>query len=343
MKDSMENKMVKRIENKKHKDKVLSLSSLSLILIFFTIILFFISFTTSSVLAEPSSSSQENTISQFEQCLADSSYSDFQKRMVLNSAQEAINSGISADDTLSIIKGSIENEVDPYNVKKVLDTVITAKKEGISEEPLLNKVKEGLAKNVEEHLIIEVVTQKSENMKIAQHLLAENQIQNGNPEEMINIIADSLSNGVPVSTLEQVLQISSEEGKSWQEVEEVTKELANLGLKAAELGIENDKIEIIFNQAIENQSNLENICMNIQDLIVATIAAKITTSSLLQRDNAVEGGEAGSSSAIPSVPSPSTGSGITGGTTTPSGETGTSPISSGEDNTSDGESGSSPP
>ncbi len=333
MKNSMKKKMRKEQTNR----KVLFL----LICLIITSLFFF----SISLCIQAIQSENGNTISQFEQCLADSSYSDFQKRMVLNSAQEAINSGISADDTLSIIKGSIENEVDPYNVKKVLDTVITAKKEGISEEPLLNKVKEGLAKNVEERLIIEVVTQKSENMKIAQHLLAENQIQNGNPEEMINIIADSLSNGVPVSTLEQVLQISSEEGKSWQEVEEVTKELANLGLKAAELGIESDKIELIFNQAIENQSNLENICMNIQDLIVATIAAKITSGSLPQRDTAVEGGEAGSSSsATPSLPSTSAGSGITGTgeTTTPSGETGTSPISSGEDNTSDGESGSSP-
>lgn len=333
MKNSMKKKMKKEQTNR----KVL----FSLIRLIITSLFFF----SISLCIQAIQSENGNTISQFEQCLADSSYSDFQKRMVLNSAQEAISIGISADDTLSIIKGSIENEVDPYNVKKVLDTVITAKKEGISEEPLLNKVKEGLAKNVEERLIVEVVTQKSENMKIAQKLLAENQIQNGNPAEMINILADSLSNGVPVSTLEQVLQISSEEGKSWSEVEEVTKELADLGLKAIELGIESDKIELIFNQAIESQSNLDNICMNIQDLIVATIAAKITSSSLPQRDTAVEGGEAGSSSsAIPGVPSTSTGSGITGtgGGTTPSGETGTSPISSGEDNTSDGESGSSP-
>jgi hypothetical protein len=177
-------------------------------------------------------------------------------------------------------------------------------------------------------------------MKIAQNLLAESQIQNGEPEEMIDILADSLTNGVPQSTLAQILKLSSEQGKEWSEVEDVTKELANLGLKAIEMGIGSDKVESIFNQALEVENNLENICMNIQDLIVAAIAVQVTSSSL-QRDTMVEG--TSSSSSIPGLPSSSSGSAISGsGSSAPSGETGSSPISSGGDDTTDNESGSSP-
>ncbi|MDD5638033.1 MAG: hypothetical protein PHD84_09510 [Atribacterota bacterium] len=328
MKNRMEKKLIKEQTNR----KVL----FSLICLTITALFFF----SLSLSIQASESKNGNAISQFEQALDNSSYSDFQKRMVLNTVQEAIDKGISTEDTLSIIKDSVQNEVDPYNIKKFLDTVISAKNDGISEKPLLNKVKEGLAKNVEERLIINVLNQKSENMKIAQNLLAESQIQNGEPEEMIDILADSLTNGVPQSTLAQILKLSSEQGKEWSEVEDVTKELANLGLKAIEMGIGSDKVESIFNQALEVENNLENICMNIQDLIVAAIAVQVTSSSL-QRDTMVEG--TSSSSSIPGLPSSSSGSAISGsGSSAPSGETGSSPISSGGDDTTDNESGSSP-
>ena len=285
--------------------------------------------------------SDDNTnISQLEQYLDNSTYSDFQKRMVLNTAQEAFNDGISAEDTLSIIKNSIDNEVDPYNIKKFIDTVISVKNDGIEEKPILNKIKEGLAKKVDERLIINAINQKSENMKIARELLSENQIQNGDSEEMIDVLAESLANGVSENVLSQILKISSEQDKSWQEVEEVTREVADLGLKAIELGIGNDKIETIFIQALDTDNSLENICFNIQDLMLSAIAAQVT-SSAAPKDAGIDGS---SGSSTPALSSTSSGSTLPGSSpTAPSGETGTSPISSsGGSNKTGSESGSSP-
>lgn len=284
--------------------------------------------------------SEMDGINQIEEDLAGSSYSDFQKRMIMNSVQEAVDEGISVNEAVSILEGSIENEIDAYNVKKFFDTVTSAKEEGISEEPLLNKVKEGLAKNVEERLIISALTQKSENMKIVRNMLAEAQIENGDSGEMIDILADSLANGVPASALSQVLTISSEQGKNWQEVEEVTEEMANLGIRASDLGLQEDKIEMIFSQAMESQNSLENICMNIQDLMMAAVAVEISGSSS-PRDGAVPS----SGSSLPGTDASISPSGSSATeTTVPSGETGSSPISSGDSSTSkpDSESGSSP-
>lgn len=327
---------MKKVKKGKIEKRIIIITKLSV----FSFITLFLLTVTFPVLAVQSS--EMDGINQIEQDLADSSYSDFQKRMIFNSAREAINRGISVDDTVSILQGSIENEVDPYNVKKFFDTVISAKEEGISEQPLLNKVKEGLAKNVEERLIVSALTQKSENMKVVRNMIEEAQIENGDPEEMIDILADSLANGVPLSALSRILQLGSKQGQNWQEVEEVSEELGNLGLKASELGIEEDKIEMIFNQAIESQNSLENICMSIQDLITAAVAVSITSSSS-QRDSVIQ--SSGDGSAISDIPiSSSSGSPTETGTTVPSGETGSSPISSGDSSTSkpDSESGSSP-
>lgn len=328
--------MRNRVETKKiNKRQINNRRKVSLLCLVISLSLFF-----STSLAIQAAQSDDNaSISQLEQYLANSTYSDFQKRMVLNTAQEAIKDGISAEDTISIIKTSIGNEVDPYNVKKFLNAAISAKNNGIAEKPIINKIKEGLAKNVDERLIINAINKKSENMKIARDLLSENEIQNGESEEMIEALAESMTNGVSENVLSQILKISAEQGKSWQEVEEITQELANIGLKATELGIESDKIEAIFNQAIESNVNLEDACLNIQDLMVAAIAAQVS-SSTGKRDSVT--GESGSSSA-PTLSPTSSGSNLPGsGPSAPSGETGTSPISSGESSKTDSESGSSP-
>lgn len=325
----------KKVENKEKRIRKSTLGAFSMVILFVLI---------TGLPVSALQSSETNEMSLIEQDLTDSSYSDFQKRMIFNSTQEAISEGISIDDAVSILEKSIENEIDAYNVKKFFDTLISAKEEGFSEEPLLNKMKEGLAKNVEERLIINALTQKSENMKIVRNLLEETQIENGDPEEMIDILADSLTNGAPLNALSQILSLSSEQGKSWQEVEELAEELGNLGLKASELGIDEDKIEVIFNQAIEGQSSLENICMNIQDLMMAAIAVEMSGSSS-SRDGVLQPTGSSLPGASTSVPTSSSGIGISGtGSTIPSGETGSSPISSGDSSTSkpDSESGSSP-
>ncbi|MDX9799382.1 MAG: hypothetical protein RBT05_11055 [Bacteroidales bacterium] len=331
----MENRMGKKKINRVQKNGKTNLS-LSLLFIAITFLLIL-----SIPLSIQATQSDDNTnISQLEQYLGNSTYSDFQKRMVLNTAQEAINDGISAEDTLSIIKNSIDNEVAPYNIKKFIDTAISAKNDGIAEKPILNKIKEGLAKKVDERLIINAINQKSENMRIARDLLSENHIQNGESEEMIDVLAESLANGVSENVLSQILKISSEQDKSWQEVEEVTQELANLGLRAIELGIGNDKIETIFIQALDADNSLENICFNIQDLMLSAIAAQVS-SSTVSKDAGIDGG---SGSSAPALSSTSSGSTLPGSSpSAPSGETGSSPISSsGGSNKTDSESGSSP-
>ena len=331
----MENRMKKKKINRVQKNGKTNLS-LSLLFIAITFLLIL-----SIPISIQAAQSDDNTnISQLEQYLGNSTYSDFQKRMVLNTAQEAINDGISTEDTLFIIKNSIDNEVAPYNIKKFIDTAISAKNDGIAEKPILNKIKEGLAKKVDERLIINAINQKSENMKIARDLLSENQIQNGDSEEMIDVLAESLANGVSENVLSQILKISSEQDKSWQEVEEVTQELANLGLRAIELGIGNDKIETIFIQALDADNSLENICFNIQDLMLSAIAAQVS-SNAAPKDAGIDGS---SGSSNPALSSTSSGSTLPGSSpSAPSGETGTSPISSsGGGNKTDSESGSSP-
>jgi len=100
--------MENRAEKKKiNREKIKNKAKFSLLFLVISLLLFF----TTSISILAAQPYDNANISQLEQYLDNSSYSDFQKRMVLNTAQEAINDGISAEDTLSIIKNSIDNDV----------------------------------------------------------------------------------------------------------------------------------------------------------------------------------------------------------------------------------------
>jgi hypothetical protein len=208
-----------------------------------------------------------------------SSYSAFQGRMILNTAQDLLESGITFEDTKNIIENSIEKSLDAYNIKKVFDVILETQQDGLPTEPLINKLNEGLAKNVNNSEIISVISTKAENLKKANEILNE-ALQEGleinGEEEMVEILSDSLENDVPQESLSWLLKTGTSEGKSIEEIAEISEELSYLSLMATDSGLSSEEISLLFQKATENSSNIEEICENIQTSLEAeTSAAKI--------------------------------------------------------------------
>jgi len=212
-----------------------------------------------------------------------SSYSAFQSRMILNSVQDLLESGIPFEDTKNIIENSIEESFDAYSVKKVFDVILETQQEGLPTEPLINKVNEGFAKNANKGVIISVISTKAENLKKANEILNEARQEglkiNGG-EEMVEILADSLENDVPQESLSWLLKTGTGEGKSIEEISEISEELSYLSLMAYDSGLSLEEISLLFKKAIESSNNIEEICENIQ----TSLDAEISTAKL-------EGGE----------------------------------------------------
>ena len=208
-----------------------------------------------------------------------SSYSAFQSRMILNSVQDLLESGIPFEDTKNIIENSIEESFDAYSVKKVFDVILETQQEGLSTEPLINKINEGFAKNANKGVIISVISTKAENLKKANEILNEARQEglkvNGG-EEMLEILADSLENDVPQESLSWLLKTGTTEGKSIEEISEISEELSYLSLLAYDSGLSPEEISLLFQKATENSSNIEEICENIQNNLETEIGtAKI--------------------------------------------------------------------
>ena len=223
-----------------------------------------------------------------------SAYSAFQTSMLLKSAQNLIESGISFEDTRGIIENSVEKSLDAYSIKKVFDVILETQQENLPTEPLFNKVKEGFAKNVNKTIIISVISAKAENLRKAAEILDEAQqegLEINGREEMVKILADSLENDVPDESLSWLVKTGTAEGKSILEISEISEELSYLSLLATDSGLSPEEISLLFKKAIENSSNIEEICENIQN----SLETKINTAK-------IEGVETGQ----PSGPSTST-------------------------------------
>jgi len=226
--------------------------------------------------------SMDEQIEQLKSIIDSSSYSAFQSRMILNTAQGLLESGISFEDTKTIIENSVEESFDAYSVKKVFDIILETQQEGLPAETLINKVNEGFAKNVNKSVIISVISTKAENLKKANEILDE-ALQEGleinGEEEMVGILADSLENDVPQESLSWLVKTGTTEGNSIEEIAEISEELSYLSLMAYDSGLSSEEISLLFQKATENSSNIEEICENIQSSLETQISTAKPSSS----------------------------------------------------------------
>ena len=277
------------LKMKKNRNKIKSS------LVTFILVVFLISFTFTSVTAD-----SDDQMAQLEDILNSSSnYSAFQINMLLNSAQDLIEEGISYEDTEEIIKNSIDNSFSAYNIKKVFDIIIETQQEGLLTESLINKVNEGLAKNIDNNTLITVVYANAENLKKAKDILSEAQqegLEVTDSEEIVEVLANSLENGVPRESLSWLANTVIAEGGSMEQIAEISEEFSYFSIMASDLGLSFEEVSLIFEEAIDNNSNIDNICENIQNSIEAEMSSTVAQ---------LEEGKEGKTSAASSSETPS--------------------------------------
>lgn len=278
-----------------------------------------------------SSGNLEEELDQLETILNNSlDYSAFQKTMILNSAGELLESGVSFDDTKNIIENHLNNSTNAYSVKKSLDLILEAQIEGLPIESLINKIEEGLAKKVESDKIFSVVDTELKNLQAASTILQQIEYdpETENYEEIVEKLADSLGDGLSQDYLSAVVERGIEENKNIEEIAEVSEELGSLNFQALEMGLSPEVITDIFNSAADSSAQIEEICMKIQDALEDEMAIASTQSSV-KDDSAASTADSNSGT---DVSTQVEGPGPASAGSTPVQDSGTAPIDT--DNTS---------
>lgn len=260
---------------KKPKDKLM------LTVIILSILFVIFSFTISVFATETKTETIDGQLEELKNILDSSfKYSDFQKnRILLPALRELLVNGISFEDTRRIIENSVKKSLGAHSLKKIFDIILEAQQAGLPIEPLINKITEGFAKNVERTTIISVVSTRAENLKKAVGILDEARqegLQINDGEEIIKILADSLENDVPPESLSWLVKTGTAEGRSIEEITEISEKLSYLSLMASDSGLSPEKISLLFKKSIDSSKNTGEICENIQKNLDAEIStAKI--------------------------------------------------------------------
>lgn len=301
----MKNKIAKKKNQIKFWSTSLTLLVLALIFTF-------------SLCSQQTACAAETSLLNLNEKLEQSRYSGFQRRMISDAAAELLKYDIDTIEVERLLSVSIGNNFDAYNIKKIIEIIIDAKNNGISEKSLLNKFKEGLAKQVDERLIVEVLTKEATNLKIAKNILLEHPLEDAtyDTEIIVESLAESLNNGVPRDSLSEVFSRSVREGRSPREVTEVSTELGSLSLRAFEIGFSEDEVNDVFQKAVLSRSGVDGICEDIQDMLVAAVVTKMNMASRnssggSDSDTTVSDGTTtgdGTTSSGSVLPSPSSGS-----------------------------------
>jgi len=300
------------------KNKIKNATILSLITL-----LTILSFTISIFAAETATIDEQ--LEQLRDILNSSpSYSDFQKnQMLLPALQGILESGVSFEDTKEIVENSVKKLTDAYDMKDIFDALLETKKKGLFTVSIINKINEGLAKNAGKVEIILAISTKAENLRKAAEILTEARqegLEISGEKEMVGILADSLENDVPQESLSWLIKTGTSEGKSVMEISEISEELSYLSLLATDSGLSSEEISLLFKKAIENSTNIEEICENIQTGLETQISTAKTVPGGTVKPSAIS--DSGT------LPTSSTGSPLEVGET-PTQEAGEAPTETG--------------
>ena len=183
------------------------------------------------------------------------SYSDissFQAGRLLKEAEKAIQSGVSSEDTQEIIQKSLEKNIKPYNIIGIFSLLNELAEDGLPISPIINKAKEGFAKEVSSDKIILSIRKKSENLQFAKYLVEEALLEGAdiiNKNKAIEILAENFFYNIP-----------------------------------------EDMITDIFTEAIHNNKDIEDIAgaitalSNLLNLDISETSAKVITKDLLNKE-----------------------------------------------------------
>jgi len=157
--------------------------------------------------------------------------SSFQAVRLLKEAEEAIQSGISSEDTQEIIQKSLEKNIKAYSIIGIFSLLNELAEDGLPTSPIINKTKEGFAKGVSSDKIILSIREKSENLQFAKYLVEQSFLKEADIQEKskaIEILASSFASNITEDMITDIFKEALHQKKDINEISGALTALSNL-------------------------------------------------------------------------------------------------------------------
>jgi hypothetical protein len=154
---------------------------------------------------------------------------------------EVVRAGVGESEVVGLIQRGLARGVQPAELSRLLDVVAQAKRQDLPIGPVLDKVKEGVAKRIPPERIAAVASRLSGELATARDLVRRAERDGvrveaaGERERATEAVADALGKGVPVKEMENLSRqvARSREAATMSRLEvgaQVTSDLVSMGL-----------------------------------------------------------------------------------------------------------------
>jgi len=184
--------------------------------------------------------------------------SPFQADRLLKEAEKAILSGISSEDTRDIIQKSLEKNIKAYSIIGIFSLLNNLVEDDLPTSLLINKVKEGFAKEASSDKIILSIREKSENLQFAKYLVDEALLEGANIDDKnkaIEILAGNLSYNIPEDMIKDIFTEAMQNNKEIEEAAGAITALSNL----LSLGISTTSARVVTKDLLNEGYNSEDM------------------------------------------------------------------------------------
>ena len=185
--------------------------------------------------------------------------SSYQADQLLKEAEEAIQYGISSEDALVIIQKSLEKDIKADSIIDILSLLNNLAEDDLPTSSLINKAKEGFAKEVSSDEIISSIRKKSENLHFAKYLVDEALLEGANiidKNKAIEILAQNLPNDIPEEGM--IIDIFTEALQNNKEIEEAAGAITALS-NLLSLGISATSARVVTKDLLNEGYNSEDM------------------------------------------------------------------------------------
>ena len=157
--------------------------------------------------------------------------SSFQAKRLLKEAEEAVQLGISLEDTKVIIQESLEKKVNLYIVIDLFSLLSQLEEENLPTKLIINKAREGLAKGVSSNEINLSIKEESKNLQFAKYLVEQSLLEGADIEnkgKAIEILASSLPYNYQEDMITDIIKKGIRNQKDVKEIAGALTALSNL-------------------------------------------------------------------------------------------------------------------
>jgi len=183
----------------------------------------------------------------------------YQADQLLKEAEEAIQYGISSEDAREIIQKSLEKNIKADSIIDILSLLNNLAEDDLPTSSLINKAKEGFAKEVSSDEIISSIRKKSENLHFAKYLVDEALLEGANiidKNKAIEILAQNLPNDIPEEGM--IIDIFTEALQNNKEIEEAAGAITALS-NLLSLGISATSARVVTKDLLNEGYNSEDM------------------------------------------------------------------------------------